>query len=150
MTMNLLPSHSSSSSLVSKLSHPEGNSLKNEAGARIKDKRGSLSEIEEYDHSEVESCSVITTGTIKEKQFDETCGLSNEEVLRLFSKVLGDPNRYLQILHNFVSNAIKFTQSGKSVNIILTILDVQPKFDDAPKVLPNNLKEFSVRFELKV
>ena len=43
----------------------------------------------------------------------------------MFKHVKGDKTRYMQILLNFLSNSIKFTSSGKHVQLNTTIIDVQ-------------------------
>ena len=53
--------------------------------------------------------------------------LTQDEILKLFSQVKGDKNRYKQILLNFLSNAVKFTKMGQNIHIYLTILEVHPK-----------------------
>ena len=51
--------------------------------------------------------------------------LTPSEVRMFFSEVKGDKSRYLQILLNFLSNSMKFTSTGKKVQMIATIIDVQ-------------------------
>ena len=46
------------------------------------------------------------------------------------SQVFGDHRRYNQILLNFLSNSIKFTPSGKQVQVIVTVLEVQQMHTD--------------------
>ena len=41
-----------------------------------------------------------------------------------FKKVLGDENRYSQIILNFVSNAIKFSKKNGSVTVRLNLTKV--------------------------
>lgn len=41
-----------------------------------------------------------------------------------FKCIHGDPRRYLQVLVNFVNNAIKFTTSGGKVTILLELVKV--------------------------
>jgi signal transduction histidine kinase/CheY-like chemotaxis protein len=43
-------------------------------------------------------------------------------------RVLGDPTRFRQVLHNMVSNALKFTSEG-FVKVIVTCEDVEPRAD---------------------
>lgn len=85
---------------------------------------------------------------------ENALGLSNEEILKLFSRVKGDQNRYRQILLNFLSNAVKFTKRGKSICITLTILDVQMKDPNkSPTSRQKNdksLHEFSVKFQIEI
>ena len=42
-----------------------------------------------------------------------------------FMEILGDDNRYLQILLNFLSNALKFTGTNGLVQIETRLLDTQ-------------------------
>jgi len=45
------------------------------------------------------------------------------EDLSLLQSVQGDKRRYMQILLNFLSNAIKFTNSRGQVRIALEVID---------------------------
>ena len=58
----------------------------------------------------------------KSRYFDVK--LSTDELKRFFRNVLGDKLRYMQILMNFLSNAIKFTNEGRSITIRLVLLEV--------------------------
>ena len=42
-----------------------------------------------------------------------------------FKKVLGDKLRYMQIMTNFLTNAIKFSVPGGTVSILLKLRDVK-------------------------
>jgi osomolarity two-component system, sensor histidine kinase SLN1 len=42
----------------------------------------------------------------------------------------GDDNRYLQILLNFLSNALKFTPHGGSIKVVLKLIENQTKSSD--------------------
>lgn len=42
-----------------------------------------------------------------------------------FQSLMGDKLRYMQILLNFLSNAIKFTNEGKNIYIRAVILEIQ-------------------------
>ena len=44
-------------------------------------------------------------------------GLTKSSIQEILSQVLGDKCRYMQILLNFLSNAIKFTTSGKTIYV---------------------------------
>lgn len=55
--------------------------------------------------------------------------LTNTEVRNFFAAVKGDKTRYIQILLNFLSNSMKFTSTGKKVQMIATIIDVQQSAD---------------------
>jgi len=50
--------------------------------------------------------------------------LFEQESARYFNAISGDDNRYLQILLNFISNSLKFTESKGSVTVQVRILDV--------------------------
>ena len=45
--------------------------------------------------------------------------------LELMASIFGDERRFLQILSNFLSNSLKFTNPGGSVTVKLKILDEQ-------------------------
>ena len=47
------------------------------------------------------------------------------ENLKMIRSIYGDKRRFLQILLNFLSNAIKFTLLGGSVSIMIHIIEVQ-------------------------
>ena len=47
--------------------------------------------------------------------------------LSLLKSVIGDRRRYLQILNNFISNALKFTNSGGTVTVKAQIVEQRLK-----------------------
>ena len=50
--------------------------------------------------------------------------LENQE-LQILNNVYGDPRRFIQILQNFLSNAVKFTNKYGDVIIRVYLLEVQ-------------------------
>ena len=60
----------------------------------------------------------------KQKNIDVSYKFEMQNVASLIS-IAGDDNRYLQILLNFLSNALKFTHNGGRVKIETRVLDHQ-------------------------
>jgi signal transduction histidine kinase len=48
-----------------------------------------------------------------------------EEVKSMFYQLYGDRNRYMQIVLNFLSNAIHYNKKGGSISINLVLLEEQ-------------------------
>lgn len=51
--------------------------------------------------------------------------IENLQHLNLIQWVLGDQRRYLQIILNFLSNSLKFTNKNGSIRIVVKVLDHQ-------------------------
>ena len=49
---------------------------------------------------------------------------SYEQIKGFFHQIFGDKLRYMQVLLNFLSNAIKFTDDGKSIIIRIIVLEI--------------------------
>jgi signal transduction histidine kinase len=49
-----------------------------------------------------------------------------ENDIKFFESIYGDDKRYEQILLNFVSNALKFTNQGGNVDVYLEIKSLSP------------------------
>ena len=45
--------------------------------------------------------------------------------LNILRNVYGDPGRFVQIMQNFLSNALKFTEKGGDVTVKVSILEIQ-------------------------
>jgi signal transduction histidine kinase len=54
----------------------------------------------------------------------ESLDLGDDD-LEFLKNILGDQSRYIQILQNFLSNAVKFTDNGGTVKVVVTILEIQ-------------------------
>jgi signal transduction histidine kinase len=51
----------------------------------------------------------------------------DEQHVGYFMSIAGDDNRYLQILLNFLSNALKFTPAHGTINVEVRLVDTQEK-----------------------
>jgi signal transduction histidine kinase len=56
----------------------------------------------------------------------------DEEHVGYFMAVAGDDNRYLQILLNFLSNALKFTPAHGTIKVEVRLVDTQTKSNKDP------------------
>ena len=45
--------------------------------------------------------------------------------LEILRNVYGDPRRFIQIMQNFLSNALKFTNKNGDITIVTSLLEVQ-------------------------
>ena len=50
--------------------------------------------------------------------------MTKEQIENIFRKLKGDKLRYMQILLNFLSNAIKFTGEGQKIVIRIILLEI--------------------------
>lgn len=61
---------------------------------------------------------------------------SNKKDKVYFEQILGDKLRYLQIMTNFLTNAIKFSIPKGTVSILLKVKAVEPVRAPATQVIP--------------
>ena len=55
------------------------------------------------------------------------CNIDSDHDLMLFKNIYGDSSRYLQIIMNFLSNALKFTRERGVITIKLSLVEIQKK-----------------------
>ena len=67
-----------------------------------------------------------------------------EESLACIREVFGDKRRYLQILANFISNSLKFTDKGGKVTVSIWILEQQEIKED----IENNVLQKYIKFKM--
>ena len=71
---------------------------------------------------------------VSEVRKDMNCSrlrIGESEIEQLLLSIYGDERRYLQILLNFLSNALKFTPEQGTVTVRVVVLDVQNIFDNS-------------------
>ena len=69
---------------------------------------------------------------------------TREEEKYFFKSIFGDPRRYLQVLVNFVNNAVKFTTNGGSVSILLVLVDIA-NYQDKNNIIKESPEDSTVR-----
>ena len=74
----------------------------------------------------------------KEKNIKLILEIMPEDKEYLFKSLMGDKNRYSQIILNFLSNAVKFTNQNGKVTIRINLMDLQKVENDLNK---NKVKE---------
>ena len=68
--------------------------------------------------------------------------IDSELHLGLIKSILGDERRYQQILLNFLSNSLKFTNAGGCVSVLIKILGTQKRQSDrGNETIRQTLKE---------
>ena len=69
---------------------------------------------------------------------------NNCREISILRNMYGDPQRFVQIFQNFLSNALKFTSVGGNINVTITILEIQSlmseeKYESMKSALMNRI-----------
>ena len=72
----------------------------------------------------------LTIKTVNIGSFRSSLSISAEhesldDNLNLLNQIYGDPNRFIQIMQNFLSNALKFTDRGGDITIRVSLMEKQ-------------------------
>ena len=59
--------------------------------------------------------------------------IDDQSHLELLQSIIGDDRRYQQILLNFLSNALKFSNQGGDVTVLIRILDIQERVQEVER-----------------
>lgn len=67
--------------------------------------------------------SLVSHVANKKDVFLEEPVILNQDEVPYYSAIYGDDNRYLQVIINFLSNSLKFSNSGSKIKIALKMLE---------------------------